>query len=250
MPEYIPKQSMLEDMVTAAQNGDDTVQDYLLKSYKPFIAKCVSEVCKRYINPMLDDEFSIGLIAFYDAVMTYSFERGGSFLSFANLVVKRKVIDYIRYVQKTPVIASLDEHIDEEQLENPAEVIAVKEMHQEKLKSWHLREEIYDFKEQLHGYKLSLAQISKAAPKHKDARQTSIMTAKTLYDDAVMRAYVQQKKKLPIKDLTQKVNVSKKTLERNRKFILAIFIILLDDFTYLKEFLNVPSETNEKCTSD
>jgi RNA polymerase sigma factor len=69
-------------------------------------------VCKRYIDPKKDDEFSIGLAAFNEAMLTYSAERGSSFLSFAKLVVKRKVIDYIRYVQKTPITASLDESYD------------------------------------------------------------------------------------------------------------------------------------------
>src|SRR5690554_5013596 len=114
-------------MVNSVQSGDKTAQNYLLKKYQPFIAKCVSEVCKRYIDPKRDDEFSVGLSAFNEAMLTYSADRGSSFLSFAKLVVKRKVIDYIRYVQKTPLAMSLDETFDEEQMENPTEIVAVKE---------------------------------------------------------------------------------------------------------------------------
>ncbi|RYG72906.1 RNA polymerase sigma-I factor [Lentibacillus lipolyticus] len=237
MPEYIPEEDSLETMIAAAQKGDHIVQNYLLTSYKPFIAKCVSEVCKRYIDPKYDDEFSIGFTAFHDAIMSYAPERGSSFLSFAKLVIKRKVIDYIRFVQKTPVAASLDENDEDDQMENPAEVVAVKEIYREKQKAWYLREEILEFKEQLQAYKLSFEQLTIVSPKHKDARQSAIAAAKALYEDADMRAYVKRKKKLPIKDLTQKVKVSKKTLERNRKFILAIFIILLGDYAYLKEYL-------------
>jgi len=40
-----------------------------------------------------------------------------------------------------------------------------------------------------------------------------------------------------MKDLVNKVNVSKKTLERNRKFILAMFIVLNEDYVYLKDYL-------------
>ncbi|WP_205520217.1 RNA polymerase sigma factor SigI [Virgibacillus doumboii] len=227
----------LEEMIASAQQGDQTVQNYLLKTYQPFIAKCVSEVCKRYINPQSDDEFSIGLTAFNEAIMSYSPEKGSSFLSFSKLVVKRKVIDYIRYVQKTPVAASLDESYDEEQMENPTEIFAVKEIYQKEQEAWYRREEILDFKEKLRTYKLTLVELTEASPKHKDARDSAVAVARTLYNDTALREYVQRKKKLPIKDLVRKVDVSKKTLERNRKFILAIFVVLSEDYMYLKEYL-------------
>lgn len=231
------KESPLEEMVAIAQQGDQIIQNELLKCYQPFIAKCVSEVCKRYIDPRTDDEFSIGLNAFNEAVMSYSPEKGSSFLTFSRLVVKRKVIDYIRYVQKTPVAISLDGRYDEEQMENPVEIQAVKESYREEQNVLLLREEIIDFKEKLRSYKLSLVQLTEVSPKHKDARETAIAVARTLYNDIDLRHFVQKKKKLPLKNLAKLVNVSKKTLERNRKFILAIFIILDEDYTYLKEYL-------------
>ncbi|WP_176555781.1 RNA polymerase sigma factor SigI [Virgibacillus ndiopensis] len=231
------KEKSLEEMIASAQKGDEITQNYLLKTYQPFIAKCVSEVCKRYIDPMKDDEFSIGLSAFNEAILSYSSERGSSFLSFAKLVVKRKVIDYIRYVQKTPVAASLDETYDEEQMENPTEIVAVKEIYQQEQEAWYRREEIADFKEKLKAYKLTLAELTEASPKHRDARDSAVLTARILFNDVNLREFVHRKKKLPIKELVKKVEVSKKTLERNRKYILAIFIVLSEDYVYLKDYL-------------
>ncbi|WP_404451625.1 RNA polymerase sigma factor SigI [Virgibacillus necropolis] len=231
------KERPLEEMITSAKEGDQDVQNYLLKMYQPYIAKCVSEVCKRYIDPKRDDEFSVGLFAFNEAIQTYSSEKGSSFLSFAKLVVKRKVIDYIRFVQKAPNTASLDETYDEEKMENPAEIVAVNEKYQEEQEAWYRREEIADFKDKLWDYKLTLAELTEASPKHRDARESAIRTAKILYDDVSLREYVHLKKKLPIKDLVKRVDVSKKTLERNRKYILAIFIVLSEDYLYLKDYL-------------
>jgi len=231
------KESPLEDMILLAQQGDHNIQNYLLKNYQPFIARCVSEVCKRYIDPQSDDEFSIGLNAFNEAILSYSPEKGSSFLTFSKLVVKRKVIDYIRYVQKTPIAMSLDDSYDEEQMENPVEVLAVKESYREEQDAMFLREEIADFREKLGTYKLSLDQLTEVSPKHKDARESAIAVARTLYNKIELRHYVRKKKKLPLKDLAKQVNVSKKTLERNRKFILAIFIIMEEDYIYLKEYL-------------
>lgn len=235
---HIPKKAVtLEDTVATIQSGNEEAQHDLLKTYQPFIAKCVSEVCKRYINPKWDDEFSIGLSAFNEAIMTYSADRGSSFLSFAKLVVKRKVIDYIRYVQKAPVAASLDENYDEEQMENPSEIVAVKEIYREQQESYYRREEIAEFKQKLDDYKLSMAELTEISPKHRDARESAVRIARTLYRDPELRVFVKNKKKLPIKALINKVDVSKKTLERNRKYILAIFIVLSNDFMYLNDYL-------------
>lgn len=227
----------LEKMITLAQQGDEMIQNYLLQTYQPFIAKCVSEVCKRYIDPKRDDEFSIGLSAFNDAIFSFSSERGSSFFSFAKLVVKRRVIDYIRYIQKTPIAASLDELYDAEQMENPLEIKAAKDVHFQEQEAWYRKEEILDYKEKLQAYKLSLDELIRISPKHKDAREAAIRVAKTLYNNAELRAYVQSKKRMPMKELVKKVNVSKKTLERNRKFILAMFIVLSEDYVYLKDYL-------------
>lgn len=227
----------LEDMILSAQEGDQGIQHHLLKSYQPFIAKCVSEVCKRYIDPQTDDEFSVGLNAFNEAMMSYCPKKGGSFLAFSKLVVKRKVIDYIRYIQKSPAAVSLDDNYNEEQMENPVEILAVNESYRKEQHALQLREEILDFKEKLDIYRLSLSQLTKVSPKHRDARETAISVARMLHNDAEFNSYVKAKKKMPLKDLARQVNVSKKTLERNRKFILAIFIILDGDYTYLKEYL-------------
>ncbi|SFE00495.1 RNA polymerase sigma factor [Lentibacillus persicus] len=227
----------LEDMILSAQKGDQGVQHHLLKSYQPFIAKCVSEVCKRYVDPQTDDEFSVGLNAFNEAIMSYCPKKGGSFLAFSKLVVKRKVIDYIRYIRKTPQAVSLDEDFNEEQMENPVEILAVTEAYRKEQQTLSLREEILDFKEKLQSYKLSLDQLTEVSPKHRDARETAISVSQMIYNNPEMSSYVRRKKKLPLKGLAEQVKVSKKTLERNRKFILAIFIILDEDYAYLKEYL-------------
>lgn len=227
----------LEQLIFSAQNGNQAIHNHLLQTYQPFIAKCVSEVCKRYIDPEKDDEFSVGLSGFNEAILSYSPEKGSSFISFAKLVVKRKVIDYIRHISKIPVAASLDESYDAEQMENPAEIAAVKEAYQEELEAWYRREEILDFAQKLKTYKLTLHELAEISPKHKDARDSAVRSARVLFGDPVLREYVQTKKRIPMKILAKKVDVSKKTLERNRKFMIAIFIVLSEDYLYLKDYL-------------
>ena len=232
------KGTSLDHQVELAKQGDELTRNDMLKKYQPFIAKSVSEVCKRYIDPAKDDEFSIGLLAFDEAIEAYSEEKGSSFLSFARLVIKRKVIDYIRNEQKYPTLSSLDEeYYDEEQMENPSEVAAAKDRFQMETESWHRQQEIREFKEQLKQYKMSFEDLIEASPKHRDARESAVQVARLVFEDNDLKQQVLEKGRLPIKGLVDRVEVSKKTLERNRKFIIALVLIFHGDYVYLKDYL-------------
>ncbi|QAS51771.1 RNA polymerase sigma factor SigI [Halobacillus litoralis] len=228
----------LDAQVESAKQGDDEARNEMLKQYQPFIAKSVSEVCKRYIDPTKDDEFSIGLLAFNEAIQSYSCDKGSSFLSFARLVIKRKVIDHIRNEQKRIKVTSLDEDFyEEDQMENPLEVSAAKDRHRLETEAWHRKEEIMEFQAQLERYKLSFDELIDSSPKHRDARESAVQVARLVYEDTELRNQVLDKGRLPIKELIGRVDVSKKTLERNRKFIIALVLILNGDYVYLKDYL-------------
>lgn len=233
----LKEEKSIDQMISFVQKGNIDAQNDLLKTYKPFVAKCVSEVCKRYIDPTRDDEFSVGLLGFNEAMLHYSSERGCSFFSFANIVIKRKVIDYIRAKQRVLATVSLDEVHDEENMENPCEIAAAKQFYYDQQEAWYRREEIQDFSEKLAGFKMTLTELIFISPKHKDARDSSVRIARILMDVPSLRAFVKRRKMLPIKELLNYVTVSKKTLERNRKFILATFIILNEEYLYLNEYL-------------
>lgn len=238
----------IEAIVCQIQAGNKPLQHKLLQAYKPFIAKCTSEVCKRYIDPYKDDEFSIGLFAFYEAINYYSLEKGKSFLAFARLIIHRKTIDYIRKQSKHTKVSSLDDLVnDQEKMESPFEIVATSRAFQLEQDTWHRKQEINHFCEQLLAYKFSLQELIQVAPKHKDARRSAMEIGYLLYNDDSLKWYVRQKKQLPMKLLAQKVRVSKKTLERNRKYILAIFIILDNDFLYLSEYIIANLQTGDLC---
>lgn len=224
-------------MVVFAQQGDKEILNHLLTAYQPFIAKCVSGVCKRYIDPEHDDEFSIGLSAFHSAITTFSPKKGSSFLSFAKLVITRRIIDDIRAKQRHVDSVSLDETFDAAKMENPREIKAVIDAYDEERDGWFRRQEILDYQHKLADYKITLTELAEVAPKHRDARESAIRTARILSADPTMKKFIQKKKKLPMKDLIKKVDVSRKTLERNRKYIIAIFIVLNNEYLYLNDYL-------------
>ena len=71
------------------QKADDLIRDYI-----PFIrseaSKCISRLCTEQ-----DDEYSIAMIAFHEAILGY--ERGrGAFLSYASMLIRSRIIDFQR----------------------------------------------------------------------------------------------------------------------------------------------------------
>lgn len=239
--QLIMKDYSLEDKVESIQEGDENLRNEIIEAYQPFIAKSVSAVCKRYIKDN-DDEYSIGMIAFNDAIELYSRKKGASFLSFAQVIIKRKIIDYIRKENRRIVPLSLDQEQEEELGESTLEIAQAKKVYQLTEDSWYRKQEILELQKELKRYKISFKELVKISPKHKDARESAFQVAKQLTSDPALRTHVLNKKRIPIKKLLSKVSVSKKTLERNRKYILAIFIILTGDFMYLKDYLGEVSE--------
>lgn len=234
----IKKEKPLEQLVNEIQKGDLELQNELIEKYKPFIAKTVSSVCKRYIDEQ-DDEFSIGLIAFNEAVEKYSTDKGSSLLSFAELIIKRKVIDYIRKearasrtVQWDPAMAE-----DEDAPQSKVEADLSIEEYEKLLEQEQRKEEILFFRAVLKEFTLSFEELVEQSPKHVDARQNAINVAKVLVEDEELKQFLFQKKRLPVKQLEKKVSVSRKTIERNRKYIMSMAIILSGDYVYLKDYI-------------
>jgi RNA polymerase sigma factor len=232
------KKRTLEESVTLIQQGDRLLLNEIIDAYKPFIAKTVSSVCKRYIYES-DDEFSIGLIAFNEAIEKYSPERGSSLLSFSEVLIKRRTIDYIRKQSKNQHI-SLDLPNSSQEEESPSEVIvnelSLNDFHK-KTDEQLRRDEILHFQNLLTEFELNFSDLVENSPKHADARKNAILAAKMLVESDELKEALFEKKRLPIKQLEQMVNVSRKTIERNRKYIIAISLILSSDYVYMKDYL-------------
>jgi RNA polymerase sigma factor len=232
------KKRTLEESVHLIQQGDRLLLNEIIDSYKPFIAKNVSAVCKRYIYET-DDEFSIGLIAFNEAIEKYSPERGSSLLSFAEVIIKRRVIDYIRKQTK-------DQHVSIDLTyssfeDESAGMVIVNELSLEEYKKKSddelRRDEIIRFQALLNSFDLSFSDLVENSPKHADARENAILVARQLVGNEELKSFLIEKKRLPIKQLEKMVNVSRKTIERNRKYIIAIALILSSDYVFLNDYL-------------
>lgn len=231
----------LAELVSAAKEGDKQAREQVLRDYRPFYLRVASGACRKYLVLGRDDEASIAMIAFNEAIDAYSKEGGASFLSFAEIVIKRRMVDYFRRQsnkrEEIPLSTfETEEHEDSviQKIESK-EAFAVLQIQEE---AEERREEIFRLDQLLSHYGIRFSELVSISPKHQDARDRALQVARVLVNDPQLLAYLTGKKALPLKDLQKRVAVSRKTLERQRKYIIALTLVLVGDFYHLQEYLN------------
>ncbi len=233
----------VESRVALARDGDAQAREDLIRDYTPFILKTASGGARRYLVQGRDEEVSVALQAFNEAISAYASPRPG-FLAFAATVIRRRLIDYYRKERRRDEVpfSSLTDD-DESDGEWPASAEASRSF---LVDDWsrvlERRDDIERWVEVLKGYNLTLKEVVKATPKHVDARERAIRTAVLLARDPVLVKKFRESKRLPIDDLVSAFPdevASRKTLERQKDYLTAIAAILVHDLSSLKEYLDL-----------
>ncbi len=231
-----------EQMISRIRQGDDELREQLIAKYYPYIAKQTSKFCKRYIEPGIDDEFSIALLAFNEAIDGFDEGAGASFLGFSKTVMQRRLIDHVRkeqrHLQAVPY-SSFDSETDDQSEYNILETKQALEAHELEKTDYERRMEIGELSRELSRYEITFAELVEHSPKHSDSRQMLISIAQELAGSVDLMEQVKQKKRLPIKELMEACGVSRKTLERNRKYIISIAVILSGTYPFMNDYLRI-----------
>jgi RNA polymerase sigma factor len=229
-----------EQWVMYIQQGDLRLRNQFITEYQPYIAKVVSRFCKRYIDPSHDDEYSIGLSAFNEAISQFSATGGSSFLSFAETVIRRRLIDHVRkeqrHNQQVP-LSSFDGEDDEQNIINPIETKQALDVYEKQAGVEERKNEINDLNRDLGHFGIRFIDLVDASPSHTDSRDALFKIGKQLADNEKWMQILLLKRTLPIKEILNEVNVSRKTLERNRKFIIVVALIHNGSYPFLSEYL-------------
>jgi RNA polymerase sigma factor len=234
-----------EQIILRIQQGDLKLRNQFIINYQPFIAKVASRFCKRYIDPTRDDEYSIALAAFNEAINQFSSEMGRSFFGFAETVMRRRLIDHVRKEQKFKnqiPYSSFEQEDEEDHLINPVEIHQALDYYDLQKGTEERRNEIIDFNRCLSEYSIQFLDLVEASPKHEDSRRMLFAIGKQLSEDIELMRLLKQKRQLPIKELLGQVSVSRKTLERNRKFLIAVALICHGPYPYLKDYLQLEED--------
>ena len=198
----------------------------IIEEYIPFIIKTISKFTNRYVSIENDEEFSIGLVVFYEAVQKYNNDKG-PFLPFAQLVITSRLKNYYNKENKYNLHISMDSMEEEginikEKLSNPIEDKS------------ELVDEMDELKREINIFGFSLEDLVDEAPKHVDTRANALDLSEKVSKDKPLVDFMYTKMRLPIKQISLKYRVTQKVIKGSKKFIITGIIIFYRNFRNLK----------------
>ncbi len=229
-----------EDTVINIQHGDIELREDFILENRPFILDCVTNYKKDSRIDYGSDEFSIAMIAFNEAINTYNVVKGKSFYGFAQLVIRNRLTDYARKIHKDKNVVSLEEYgsgyKEEKTFDIPVSDPALKRIE--------IKDEINSFIHDLKGFQIKLKDLVKLSPKQIPARERLINLARTVHTNTDLLDKLKVTKKLPIKEIMELTPLSRGTIELNRKYIIALVLIMDSNLDTIKEYIG-DSERSE-----
>lgn len=226
--------------VRKAQQDEKYLNQFIIENRR-FIRSIASKATGRFITES-DDEWSVALIAFHEAVRSYD-ETKGSFKSFAALVIRRRVADYIIsqsrhqseiYMEPEAMDGNLEEdNITSFQLEVQEKSAEISERQD----STAMRDEIEAVQQLLKKYGFSFFDLTECSPKAEKTRSVCAKAVGTLLNNPALFHRMQDSRNLPMKELLKISGLPKKVVERHRRYIIAAAEILNGEYPLLKEYM-------------
>ncbi|MCX7748419.1 MAG: RNA polymerase sigma-I factor [Clostridia bacterium] len=227
----------INERVVTIKDDEEQINRFI-EEYKPFIASCVESFSGRFVRYGEDDELSIALIAFVEAIKSYDSNKG-NFLSFARNVMKRRLIDYYRKEKKHNHTISIHEYVGGEE-DDEIDLSAGQAVDQfsKEVVSEYRRLELQELKKEISEYGISFMDLTEVSPKQTKTRKQYKDVILFLLSQNDLIKYIKTKKSLPIAEIEKFTGVPRKTIERARKYIIAVVIVMTGDYQYVKSYID------------
>lgn len=219
--------------------------DQLIGNYLPFIRAETAKFLKRPPEEGRDDELSIAMIAFHEAIGGYAKHRG-SFLKYASMLIRSRLIDYARKERRHRQTVSLDAPAAGEESASLGETLPEERDHPEE--SAHrqaTRQEIEELSRQMESFGVSLSDVADNCPKQQRTLQACRKALAYARENSWLLEELVHGKKLPLAKLSDGSGVERKTLERHRKYLVALLLIYTNGYEIIRGHLTQVMEGGE-----
>ncbi len=208
-----------------------------------FVIFSANQALNRYVTES-DDEYSIALIAFSEAVEAFD-ESKGKFSSFASLVIKRRLVDYIRKESRYNVETSyepalLDGDLSDEDITPTEYAIVAKtaQISEESSAVSPIKDEIEAVRQLLERYDFDFFDLEKSSPVSSKTKRECARAVRCLLENKEIFASMRSRSSLPIKEIVARTGIKVKLLERHRRYIIAAAEILNGEYPLLAEYMS------------
>ena len=216
----------LEDRISRAKDEKDEA-NRLISEFKPFIASVVQKKVGRFVEYGVDEELSVGLMAFKEAIDSYDRQKS-KFLSFARMVISMRLIDYYRKLKKERTVSiESSDRSDIAADESSMEQYKIADENEKRIL------EIIEYRNLLKKWGISLEQLVDISPQKEDLREQYKMVARVIAgNESILKALLKTKR-LPVKEIENILSIHPKKLERGRIYIIAMVLAMVAGFSYL-----------------
>lgn len=228
----------MTELVLRAQSGEAAAREQVVREHVGFVFSQVAAICKRPLDWANDDELSIGLMALDEAIDRFDASRPVGFRTFARTVIRSRLVDYFRRESRNLHIPlnQVTGEVDGEP--GPLEIQQAMEVYERERATAELASDIALYTERLAGYGIGLEELERSCPKHRDSRLTLLEAARLVAADPGLFEHLRSKGQLPLAEISRRSGIHRKVLERGRRYIIAVALILADDeFVSLKSFI-------------
>lgn len=227
----------IDEKAIAAKTNDVNLEKFIAEN-EAFIISISSKVTGTFITKT-SEQWSIALSSFCEAINSYSYEKG-SFYSFAELVLKRRLIDFARSKNKLKNEISVNpfdfecdanDDFDGRQI-SYAEVANLSYTPDNSIKL-----EIEAITQVIKLYGITFFELIGVSPKAEKTKKACAVAIANVIKNPELLIELREKKTLPIKKIKNITNLPPKILERHRKYIITGVEIISGDYPYLSEYL-------------
>lgn len=216
----------LEDRIARAKDEKDEA-NRLISEFKPFIASVVQKKVGRFVEYGVDEELSVGLMAFKEAIDSYDRQKS-KFLSFARMVISMRLIDYYRKSKKERTVSiEGSDRSDIAADESAMEQYMIADENEKRIL------EIIEYRNLLKKWGISLEQLADISPQKEDLREQYKMVARVIAGNESILKALFRTKRLPVKEIENILSIHPKKLERGRIYIIAMVLAIVTGFSYL-----------------
>lgn len=220
--------------VYAAKESNDAADD-LIRRYIPFIRAEASKFMGKLCTES-DDEFSIAMIAFHEAILGYSRERG-AFLRYAALLIRSRLTDEYRKEKRHQGTLSLDEPGNEDERTLLEQVADSRDLYEESQNLEATQQEIAELAGVLGQFGVSFADVADHSPKQERTMEVCLRAIRYAMENRALLDELLRTRKLPLTELVKGSGSDRKTLERHRKYVLAMLVIQTNGYEIIRGHL-------------
>ncbi len=215
---------------------DMTAADRLIGSYLPFIKSETAKYLKRPLIEENDDELSIAMIAFHEAIRGYTKGRG-AFLPFASMLIRSRLTDHTRREKRHSGHLSLELPLGEDGDTLGMRLPAQEDVQETCVSRNAARSEIEELAGQLARFGVSFTDVAENCPRQKRTLRACRKVMEYAKGDTELLEEFLRTGRLPVARLSRECRVEKKTLERHRRYLVALLVICTNGYEIIRGHL-------------